>query len=1177
MRKRNRPIISPTKRHFAIETLENRFLLSSDLWALVDGGSHDDGPMAERTDVGVSAGALYQVDHPSLLRAVESAPIRGSLGPEEPADLRPDREPGRVDLPIGNGVLQAFRLERHLTSADRQAGGISKTGTYYGQAGGVNVRLVVGPSTLMVNGQSIEDVSDQFQIFPTIPTSPDDPQQYRLVWADETLEVMPPPPSIDVATTEATELVSESASACTLLEDFDNVSLPTLPTGWTTSFAGVNWQTLDFFSDSPPHHAVIPTPPFASDNTLTSPVFTLHPSNTQLAFRTAYEMFSTSHGGVLEISIDGSPFVDIVDAGGQFVTGGYDAPLVSPGNPLAGRHAWTGMFPNYKDAIVDLPANAAGEPIQLRWRMATDGDFFNGGWRIDTISLCAPQATMDYGDAPDPLYPTLQSGNGASHVVGGPLYLGDAVDAELDGHPDPTAMGDDLSGIDDDDGVLLPPVLRPGQYADVTVIASVAGGRLNAWVDFNNDGDWADSGEQVFTDRFLNAGPNQLRFFVPHTATGSAATQLRFRVSTQTNLSYDGPADDGEVEDYAIATAMNVFEVDTLDSLDDGNVSPGNLSLREAIRLSNQSLGFDLITFSPDLAGGTIFAIQNGFTITDDVSIVGLGSDQMTLSGNDQVRVFEVNWNVDAVIGDVTITDGRVIGSGGRGGGIYSQGNLQLLRSVVRDSVAPTGGGIYQAQGTLSVTDSSIIANTAEGGDGGGILGDNAAITIEHSEVIGNRATTGLSGFTRYGGGIAMRTGELTITDSTLDGNYASASGGGLVSDGAVHVAGSTISNNSADVHGGGLFWGSQTGTAEIINSTFSGNGTINGQGGAIMVFGGPLSLIHSTVTDNAAGIVGGISTAFGNPTSTAVTIASSIVAGNQQVDIDSPFGSNAVISGGFNVVGNLRGGAIFAQTGDQSFVQDPGLAPLDDNGGPTKTHALFNNSPARNMGDPAALAGTAEVPRYDQRGEGHTRVDDGRIDIGAFEGFQARPPRVRSVALGSRSVLSSLGVFFDSLVDVTAPSAFKITNRDTNQVLDSVRYSIGMQQGPDGNTSVVNLSFDPGVSVDTMLNGLDSLSDGNYLLEINPAFVKAQGFDVFMEEKYTFGDEEADRFFRLFGDRDGDRDVDGQDYGRFGLTFLKSSGDLGYDRQFDSDGDRDVDGQDYGRFGARFLKQLPF
>lgn len=70
--------------------------------------------------------------------------------------------------------------------------------------------------------------------------------------------------------------------------------------------------------------------------------------------------------------------------------------------------------------------------------------------------------------------------------------------------------------------------------------------------------------------------------------------------------------------------------------------------------------------------------------------------------------------------------------------------------------------------------------------------------------------------------------------------------------------------------------------------------------------------------------------------------------------------------------------------------------------------------------------------------------------------------------------------------------------------------------------------------------------------------------------------DDAADRFFRFYGDTDGDYDVDGQDYGRFGLAFLRSVGQAGFNPELDFDRDGDIDGQDYGQFGLRFLKSLP-
>jgi hypothetical protein len=132
---------------------------------------------------------------------------------------------------------------------------------------------------------------------------------------------------------------------------------------------------------------------------------------------------------------------------------------------------------------------------------------------------------------------------------------GSRRDIEMDGQPTPWADGDDtdLDG-DDEDGVVFVTPLVPGKRARVTVTAS-APGLLNAWIDWNRDGDWKDAGEQVFRDQALVAGANTLSIRVPSTAvvtSGTNSTFARFRFSSQPGLSYYGLAPDGEVEDYRI-------------------------------------------------------------------------------------------------------------------------------------------------------------------------------------------------------------------------------------------------------------------------------------------------------------------------------------------------------------------------------------------------------------------------------------------------------------------------------------------------------------------------------------------------------------------------------------------------------------------------------------------------
>ena len=162
--------------------------------------------------------------------------------------------------------------------------------------------------------------------------------------------------------------------------------------------------------------------------------------------------------------------------------------------------------------------------------------------------LVAPD--YDYGDAPDS-YQTLSISNGANHQIIPGVFMGALVDAEPDGQPSFMAVLDDAVGVpDDEDGVIFTSKLWPGLAAHVTISAS-GPGLLNAWLDFNANGTWADPGEQIFIDQPLVAGPNPLSFSVPIGAS-FADTYARFRFSSQAGLPWYGPAPDGEVEDYYV-------------------------------------------------------------------------------------------------------------------------------------------------------------------------------------------------------------------------------------------------------------------------------------------------------------------------------------------------------------------------------------------------------------------------------------------------------------------------------------------------------------------------------------------------------------------------------------------------------------------------------------------------
>ncbi len=177
--------------------------------------------------------------------------------------------------------------------------------------------------------------------------------------------------------------------------------------------------------------------------------------------------------------------------------------------------------------------------------------------------LSNPELEQDWGDAPDPGYPSLAINDGARHTIDGSTFLGTYCDPEPDALPNDTATGDNLHNLNDEDGVVFPAVMRKGNTDTLQVTAN-SNGFLNAWFDFNMDSDWADAGEQVLTDVNLVSGLNNVSFSIPSDASADT-TFARFRFASYTGLGYAGSASDGEVEDYQIlisdtSTVINAFD-----------------------------------------------------------------------------------------------------------------------------------------------------------------------------------------------------------------------------------------------------------------------------------------------------------------------------------------------------------------------------------------------------------------------------------------------------------------------------------------------------------------------------------------------------------------------------------------------------------------------------------------
>ena len=321
------------------------------------------------------------------------------------------------------------------------------------------------------------------------------------------------------------------------------------------------------------------------------------------------------------------------------------------------------------------------------------------------------------------------------------------------------------------------------------------------------------------------------------------------------------------------------------------------------------------------------------------------------------------------------------------GGGIYNDGSggstsLTILNSSVSTNGAySAGGGIYNdanngGSATLTITNSILSSNFARfsefpfssGGDGGGIFNAGGTVTITDSSVSQNGAGTSDPIPGGNGGGI-VSSGMLTITNSTIENNGCAVTGGGILSDGILTITNSTISGNGADGQHDGVPWGHGggiVGSVTFNNSTLSGNYANLSTGGVE----GSGTITNSTISGNNNG---------GLSVNGALEIGNTVLkAGASGPNISNNGGT--VTSQGYNVCSD-NGGGFLNGPGDQTNI-DPMLGPLRNNGGPTLTHALLPGSPAVDAGNP----NFTPPPNYDQRGPGFERVFNGRLDIGSFE-----------------------------------------------------------------------------------------------------------------------------------------------------------------------------------------------
>jgi len=247
---------------------------------------------------------------------------------------------------------------------------------------------------------------------------------------------------------------------------------------------------------------------------------------------------------------------------------------------------------------------------------------------------------------------------------------------------------------------------------------------------------------------------------------------------------------------------------------------------------------------------------------------------------------------------------------------------------------------------TVTIEGLRISNGSVLNGFGGGILNFESTLTVNNCALAGNSALgqPGLGGGIFSNGSGGGGAASLTITNSVFSGNAAT-TGGAVGNDGASGMASLTISNSTLSGNSAKGIFSDGTASITITNSTLSENAAAN-----ISMLSGMLDIANTIVKAASSGV---------------------------NLDIGK---LATVTSHGYNLSSDDAGGFLTGP-GDQINTA-PLLGPLQDNGGPTFTHALLPGSPAIDAGDP----NFNPPPFFDQRGPGFNRVVNGRIDKGSFE-----------------------------------------------------------------------------------------------------------------------------------------------------------------------------------------------
>jgi large repetitive protein len=335
----------------------------------------------------------------------------------------------------------------------------------------------------------------------------------------------------------------------------------------------------------------------------------------------------------------------------------------------------------------------------------------------DFTSIYTWTEIRDYGDAPT-------SYGSADHVLDYTNYLGTLLDGESANQPSPAAAADDSNNLDDEDGVSFPSLFQ-GTSANIPVTV-VGMGRLNAWIDWNGDGDFADTGEQIASNVGRFDGTSDLVVTVPLSAYISGPTFARFRFSPGTLSSSTGSAVGGEVEDYRVTIGCAIPAAPT-----SVTATPAAVCLGASTNLNGTSASNTIRWYTVSSGGTSIGSSASGanFAVTPLVTTIYYAEAYTSLGCASSTRTaVTVTVNaVPAAPASVTATPAAVCAGASSNLNGTSSGNtirwytsasggtsIGSSASGANFAVTPSGTTIYYAEAYTSsgCTSSSRTAVT---------------------------------------------------------------------------------------------------------------------------------------------------------------------------------------------------------------------------------------------------------------------------------------------------------------------------------------------------------------------------------------------------------------------------------------------------------------------------------